>query len=367
MKSKYSIFPIGITFLRTFQETNSILTALIVGCITGFIIFIIDLIWNLKQNRPIKILMVISFISCASGFFYAAYRIKTYYSANKVIKSNFSPAELEKLKTEYQKRKEINLEAEVVVVIENLKNTLSNEDTNIEMLLKQLENIDEILNNPFIVNELDVSLLSDVRKSLVDIINACAQNYPDFLNLIQKIERKDSILRTVYCDPVKVESYKILLEEGPTAYIKYFEKLIQSAQGRAKLQRLCYLREMEIDILDVLIDDNDIEEFKESAIMIISKQMTQSSYKDLSNLNIRNYIQEKLPALVETQQGRKKIVHDIRKIQKIINFCLKALCNEAERTTNMYLFNKIDMSNLINKEYGSQISTLIKNFGNSYE
>lgn len=364
-KTNQKILLFAFTFVSTYQSTNSIFLSLIVTSLISLLFYGIEKIWNLSFSRLIRILAICGLLLSISGFFYICCIANKYYSTNEMIKSTFSTEELEKIKTEFQKYKEINLEKEVEVIADNLSKTLLNEDCNIDMLLEQLDNIDIILDNPFIVNELEVSLLTDVRKNLIDIINASAQSYPALLNLITKIERKHDIIRTFHCDPVKVELYKALLA-GPMEYIKYFEKLLNNAEGRIKLQRLCYLRGIEIGLLDILIEDGDNEEFKELAITCLLKQASAVN-KYIFSINMNNYIQEKLPELMKTKQGQKNIIHDIRKLHKIETLRVKALCDAAEKCTSAYQIRNLNLKDLIKKEYASQIDNIIKQFGTVYE
>jgi hypothetical protein len=349
--------------ITIYKRSNSILIALLTSCAVVLFFAISAVIWKLKLSMIIRSGLIFVFVCLMGGIFYISIIGISNYNAKKQIQYLYSAEDIDELRLAYNVREEIDIEKTIKEICDRLEKKSENGNINLRQYIHELQYVNNLLDNPFIANECDTTGLTYIRKIILTVLEAYGKNAPsDFLEHIHKAENIGQLIRKISCDPVNFELDKILLEKGPREVLIFLGQLFETKEGRIKLKRLIYLRDISVQLLNIFIDD-DKDAFEKGAMDLILRS-PQYTYQKLSDIDLQQYIKNHFSKFLHTIDGRKKIIHDIQKLNKVCAIYIETLCNIAEEKNNISL---PEVEKLVEKRVGSQINDIIQTIGKIYE
>mgnify|MGYP006420626241 CR=1 FL=1 len=352
-------------FVTNYSRSNSLFTAFLISCTATLFLAISAAIWRSKSNIVIRSGLILAFACLIGGIIYISVKLEADYRARKQIQHMLSTEDMNGLRQAYQDRKEIDIKKTAIEISDRLKKHGVKQDDNIDIhrWIDELRYVNNRLENPFITNECDATDLADIREYILEVLEIYGKNAPpEFIENIHKIKNLSQFYIKFSCDPVQVESYKILLEKGPRQFVKFFEQLLETKEGLIKIKKIAALKDGSTPILKFLINDKDTFEEEAMRLLLASPQDTRQIFSDI---DVQQYIKKYFVEFIHTIDGREKIIQDIQKLNKVGIIYIETLCKIVEE--NHYIFPTSESDNLVKERVGSKINDLIQTIGKVYE
>lgn len=342
---------------NAYQSSQSFLMALAIALSICVFYYLGRLIWRSKYHILSKLSLILVLSCLIASAFYVSVREISYYKAKKQVQKLFSEEFVLDLKVSYQIRKEFDIEKELKEFIERVKKCTNDGDNVYKQLRSELININNLLENPFIVNEYDIErALSLIRIPIVELLEECWSNDQEALKNIKKAEKIHHILNEGAKDPYRFEIYKLLVTKeqiDPREVIKVFEQFMRTKEGRDKIKRSTSLVALEAQLLDIFIDDADIfKNLVENSLLKLTQHVS---------LEKQQYIEKYFSSLYSTFEGREKIIQDIHKLIKMLNMRIEVICNIAEEK-GFASFD--DLGEEAEKQIGCELDKILQTIGN---
>jgi len=338
------------SFHSAYKSGNSIILSLAITLLIEICFYIGgSILWKLEIDKGYRILLILGFYSLVIAGFYGISKVISYYSATKVVSSHFSEEDINNLKELYQLQKLMDAQYELKKIVEKLQSGIDDDGVAISFLINQLQDIDKILENPF-MDKIEAEPFYEIRQIIVDTIRNSAIDNEIFLESFDRTENINYLCREIANNFVRVESYRILIEKGTLEYLKFFEDMLKTKQGRLNFKQLLLTKDLELQLLIIAINDKDL--FEKVAIDLLERAELSAIDKDLLNFDAQKYIKNYLFNFLQTIEGRQQIVSDIQKINTITHIYIDALCK---------VMAAIDIEKISIKELKQRMKNIIHN------
>lgn len=136
-----------------------------------------------------------------------------------------------------RKQKEINPKSIALDVINKIEILIVDDKISVEGLFQELQNFDQVIDNPFFSNE-DREHLYELRGAIVETLREYGKQNTAFLEAFEKAEAAMEDYRNLRFDSDIIKLQQIILEEGIENALRYAKKLSETDAGKRKLQKL---------------------------------------------------------------------------------------------------------------------------------
>jgi predicted MPP superfamily phosphohydrolase len=339
----------------------------IIGIISVFLLFLIgNLIWKLKLSKFKKYVLLLFSLLAFAGIFYVSVKKVAGFHFNKHIQSIYRKENLKELNRLYSEQKKLNIEEEV----DTIRNILNDDALDMSDLVKGLERINIIINNPFFDKNNGKEIIR-LRNIISDFLKKYAKetDNDEFLRALITVEAYSELISIIGYSPIGIKAYKIYLEKGITGYKEFLEKLLLKKSGQDSFRRMCASYEHAISLLELVLN-NDVNNFKEVSLSFLFKFSEHFKLNSFLNDYINLYKNNLLPDLLGSYDGHKKIIQDIKGWNKILIIYFDKLF-EIINKKNMDKFNfsmkniELEMNN--DSNFKNKIENIIKEIGINHE
>jgi hypothetical protein len=154
-----------------------------------------------------------------------------------VVTSSDAEKFFTKFKNSYQARKQIDPAVSSLETIDKIKSLIVDDQISVHALIDELVKLDQIIDNPM-VSDIERKNLLDVRKIIEDLLREYGSENPKFLENFNEAEIAVEENRKLRLDPEILELLKILFEDGYEKFCQSAKKMIQTKEGKDKLQKI---------------------------------------------------------------------------------------------------------------------------------
>lgn len=378
----YIFFMAAMAFIQGYKLFHSITVAAIMGVLLGLVLFFCRLIWHSKFRQIFKIIAISIIIVLYGSFLYVFHQIA---SANTELRRfrkeelniaighmenvphELREDEIESVRKLYRNYKEINLKQKIYDISQYLSNTditkVKGADairSAVESHNSKLREVIVLLSNPFIFNysdSSDVKQLQDmvqlIHNELLELSSFSVKLHAQIHRFIADYQVWLQFALKIECDPLKTEYKKILAEDGIHEYEKALDQLFVIGDKK-KLLRLTSLKLAE---MEHYIDDS--QSFPTELEKIIKHwlpKLSRMSNNFLTQNDTQRYMHDCFPKLIMTDDGRKKIIDDIKKLNQIPLIYVEGWCDFVKQ----YQGKKNDRDEIIRKQISGKIDEIIK-------
>ncbi len=189
--------------------------------------------------------------------------------------------------------------------------------------LEELSKIFTIQSDIWINNfeKKDLENLNTLFLTICSVISEISIEYiPEDSDAIKKEieEKKDlyNLLPKIAINKKEIETIKDLIKMGPKKWINHITKSHSSFKKYSNImeEAICY----DLNFLEEYIEKSSFQLIAEILVKNLHSRI-ESLYKINLNFDIENYIKKTIPSLVETLEGKKKIIQDIMQLKKALS------------------------------------------------
>lgn len=327
----YTLIPKLVSLYFVLQKCSSMyvaVLALLFAVVFEFISWKFHL--NLLKKCALALVLIVAYtgIGLCIGIFIERYQIE------QALDLSLSNPEMDELKELYKVYKHLDISSEVHSMMSQLA-TLSDDDKD-DTVQTILDRIDSILDNPFLV-ESEAEALCMTRQVLIDMMkNSISEEEDDVDDLLASLRSIQGdmyiqdILRGMNRCSIVIKSVRVLMEKGSLAAMNSSVNLLTTKEGYIQFKQSVSAQELDVELLTQLIENQEILEllipklleFKIGIFAFLEQQFIVDF--------IQNYSESYLPKLIQTVEGRQQIMQDLILIDHAINICIDALGNIIE-------------------------------------
>ncbi len=344
----------ALTAYSVYKGAHSIPISLIAGIITTVVWWGCNEIWH-SDSKKTKRIFQASFLIIGSVTLFIA---STKYISNQKLKSYIPQDQLEQFQKTYVDHTKTNIKQFIQERILKLKVLTLDNDISLRDLIDESRKINEFLEDPWIndFEEEDLNALKDLHKIIIEaLLDGLQKNNID-ISAFVRAERLATVIKKMVLNKDQIALLKPLALGNLVQFAQRLRKIPSTKEGRASFKRAFSFDDCQL--LEPLIND---PEFKNLAIDIFRSRTNQIEVflGNSLKLDFNRYIEVFIPKLSETVEGKKKILNDLKQVNKITLFFVETIINIAE-INNEKEYNLDDLIKKAQPLLNSKVNQTIK-------
>ena len=232
--------------------------------------------------------------------------------------------------------------------------TIKNNNCQLESLLGLLNNIERITDDPFINNAVS-ERLNAMRTDFIDKLKQFSNENEEFIVMLNKAEKINAVHRAVHFDSDRVSAYKMFFEKNYGEFIQQLINWSGSEEGLQKIRKFTCPSSISLELLFKFLDDPII--FETLAKSLVSEALS-SLESEILNSDRQCYLLQRLPALLNTIEGRHQVMNDLTRLHEMHFIYMKLMLHIVQAPEHVYEYGESYESGLLNEAI-SLIDTFI--------